>query len=234
MLTYKNLVYFYAVKYLYIFFLIFSASVTHAQFLDSIKSATKKKPSIDIRLESRHSFLRNELVKVSGVRLGLVFQKKLKAGIGYSWLDSGVSDKLEITNEMGNKEIVSNYLKFGYVAFYTDFVFHKTKHWQLSVPLQLGTGLAWFEHLDNKTKVQSEKHFLLLYEPGISVQFKLTQWFGLGSDIGYRFTLKNTDKIGEKLNSPTYAFKLLLWFDQLFYVLMPQHNLTKRFGPAEW
>jgi hypothetical protein len=75
MLTYKNLVYFYAVKYLYIFFLIFSASVTHAQFLDSIKSATKKKPSIDIRLESRHSFLRNELVKVSGVRLGLVFQK---------------------------------------------------------------------------------------------------------------------------------------------------------------
>jgi hypothetical protein len=66
------------------------------------------------------------------------------------------------------------------------------------------------------------------------VQFKLTQWFGLGSDIGYRFTLKNTDKIGEKLNSPTYAFKLLLWFDQLFYVIMPQHNLTKRFGPAEW
>ena len=168
------------------------------------------------------------------MRLGVVFQKKLKVGVGYSWLKSDVSDDLEITNYLGNKETVKNYLEFGYIAYYADFVFHKTKRWQLSVPLQLGTGLAWFQYSDNNIKTRSKKHFLLLYEPGISVQFKLTQWLGLGTDIGYRFTMKNTQRIGDKLNSPTYAFKLMLWFDQLFYVIAPKHVLSKKFGPAEW
>ncbi len=221
-------------RFLFICIFLGFTFLVKAQFLDTIKSVTSKKPSIGIRLESRYSFLRNGLVKVEGVRLGVVFQKKLKVGVGYSWLKSDVSDDLEITNYLGNKEIVKNYLEFGYIAYYADFVFHKTKRWQLSVPLQLGTGLAWFQYSDNNIKTRSKKHFLLLYEPGISVQFKLTQWFGFGTDIGYRFTMKNTQRIGDKLNSPTYAFKLLLWFDQLFYVIAPKHVLSKKFGPAEW
>ena len=72
--------------------------IVKAQFLDTINSITNKKPSIGVRLESRYSFLRNGLVKVGGVRLGVVFQKKLKVGVGYSWLKSDVSDNLEITN----------------------------------------------------------------------------------------------------------------------------------------
>ena len=221
-------------RFLFICIFLGFTFLVKAQFLDTIKSVTSKKPSIGIRLESRYSFLRNGLVKVEGVRLGVVFQKKLKVGVGYSWLKSDVSDDLEITNYLGNKETVKNYLEFGYIAYYADFVFHKTKRWQLSVPLQLGTGLAWFQYSDNNIKTRSKKHFLLLYEPGISVQFKLTQWFGFGTDIGYRFTMKNTQRIGDKLNSPTYAFKLLLWFDQLFYVIAPKHVLSKKFGPAEW
>ena len=221
-------------RFLFICIFLGFTFLVKAQFLDTIKSVTSKKPSIGIRLESRYSFLRNGLVKVEGVRLGVVFQKKLKVGVGYSWLKSDVSDDLEITNYLGNKEIVKNYLEFGYIAYYADFVFHKTKRWQLSVPLQLGTGLAWFQYSDNNIKTRSKKHFLLLYETGISVQFKLTQWFGFGTDIGYRFTMKNTQRIGDKLNSPTYAFKLLLWFDQLFYVIAPKHVLSKKFGPAEW
>ena len=211
-----------------------SALFSKAQFLDTIKSITHKKPSIDARLETRQSFIKNGLVKVTGVRLGLIFQKKLKVGVGYSWLKSDVSENLYILNSSGKNDTVKNFLKFGYVAYYADFVFHKTKHWQLSVPLQLGTGLAWFKYNYKDETFKSKKHFLLLYEPGISVQYKLTQWVGLGADIGYRFTLKNTQYVGDKLNSPTYAFKIMLWFDQLFYVLAPNHALTKKFGPAAW
>ena len=148
-------------RFLFICIFLGFTFLVKAQFLDTIKSVTSKKPSIGIRLESRYSFLRNGLVKVEGVRLGVVFQKKLKVGVGYSWLKSDVSDDLEITNYLGNKEIVKNYLEFGYIAYYADFVFHKTKRWQLSVPLQLGTGLAWFQYSDNNIKTRSKKHFLL-------------------------------------------------------------------------
>ena len=204
------------------------------QFLDTFKVFLRSKPSIDARLESRYSFFSNTATKVSGVRAGLSFRRKLRVGMGYSWLSGDVSDKKKLTGLNGETVSVDNYLKFGYLCFYADFVFFKSKRWQLSVPIQAGTGLAWFQHSYNGEKVRSRKHFLLLYEPGITVQFKALTWCGLGLDMGYRFALKNTHNVGEKLNSFTVAPKLLIWFDQIFFEVFPKSKITKRFGPAYW
>jgi hypothetical protein len=206
----------------------------NAQFLDTIKSITQKRPSIDARLETRNSFFENGRAKVTGVRLGLIFQKKLRVGVGYSWLSSDVYKKIAITNYLGNKDTVNNYLKFGYIAFYTDFVFYKTKRWQVSVPLQWGAGLTWFKYNNGAQDISSSKDYLLLYEPGISVQFKIFRWCGLGTDIAYRFTLQNNRELRNKLNSPTYGFKFLIWFDQLYYLGFPKSKLSKKYGPADW
>lgn len=205
-----------------------------AQFLDTLRSITQKRPSIDARIETRNSFIENGRAKVTGVRLGLIFQKKLRVGIGYSWLSSDIFEKKIITNYLGNSDSVNNYLKFGYVAFYTDFVFHKTKRWQLSVPLQWGAGLSWFKYNNGTQDISSSKDYLLLYEPGISVQFKLLRWCGIGTDIAYRFTLQNNKYLSNKLNSPTYGFKFLIWFDQLYYLGFPKSKLTNKYGPADW
>jgi hypothetical protein len=206
----------------------------NAQFLDTIKSITHKRPGIDARFETRNSFFENGRAKVTGVRLGLIFQKKLRVGVGYSWLSSDVYEKKSITNYLGNKDTVNNYLKFGYIAFYTDFVFYKTKRWQVSVPLQWGAGLTWFNYNNGAQDVASSKDYLLLYEPGISVQFKIFRWCGLGTDIAYRFTLQNNRELRNKLNSPTYGFKFLIWFDQLYYLGFPKSKLSKKYGPADW
>ncbi len=202
--------------------------------MDTFKVFLRSKPSIDARLESRYSFFGNVATQVSGVRIGLSFRRKLRVGVGYSWLAGDVSDKIKRLSPTGVPLLLNNYLKFGYVCYYADFVFHKTKRWQLSVPIQVGTGLAWFEHYYNGQKIKSDKHLLLIYEPGISVQFKALTWCGLGLDIGYRFALKNTHNVGDKLNSLTIAPKLLIWFDELFYAIAPKSKLTKRFGPAYW
>lgn len=194
----------------------------------------RSKPSIDARLESRYSFFSNTATKVSGVRIGLSFRRKLRVGIGYSWLAGDVSDKLKTYDPFGNTVLVDNYLKFGYFCYYADFVFYKNKRWQLSVPIQVGTGLAWFRHKENDVWIKSDKHFLLIYEPGISVQFKVFKWCGLGLDMGYRFALKNTNKVGDKLNSFTVAPKLLIWFDQIFFMAAPKSKITKKYGPAYW
>lgn len=205
-----------------------------AQFLDSLTIAIHKRPGIDARLESRNSFIHNGRAKISGVRLGVIFQRKLRIGGGYSWLDAKVYERKPITNEYGLPDTVNNYLKFGYLCYYVDFVFHKTKRWQLSVPIQVGTGFSHFEYTYNNQKVRSKNYFLLIYEPGITMQFKVFRWVGVGADVGYRFALKNNKFIGDRLNSPTYAFKLLVWFDQLFYVVAPKSKLAKKYGPAYW
>ena len=206
----------------------------NAQFLDTIKSITHKRPSIDARIETRNSFFENGRAKVTGIRLGLIFQKKLRVGVGYSWLSSDVYKKIAITNYVGNIDTVNNYLKLGYIAFYTDFVFYKTKRWQVSVPLQWGAGLTWFKYNNGVKDVSSSKDYLLLYEPGISVQFKIFRWCGLGTDIAYRFTLQNNRDLRNKLNSPTYGFKFFIWFDQLYYLGFPKSKLSKKYGPADW
>lgn len=205
-----------------------------AQFLDTIKSITHKKPSIDARLESRNSFITNYRAKISGVRLGVVFQKKLKVGIGYSWLDADIYERKPIVNYLGKTDTANHYLKLGYVAFYTDFVFHKTKRWQLSIPLQWGAGLTWKKYNDGQKEISTSKNYLLLYEPGISVQFKIFKWCGLGSDIAYRFAVDKEKGLFSRMNSPTYAFKFLVWIDQLYFMGFPNSKITKKYGPAEW
>jgi hypothetical protein len=204
------------------------------QFLDTFKVFLKSRPSIDARLESRYSFLNNSPTKVSGVRLGLSFRRKLRVGIGYSWLDTDVSDKKLITDAFGETGYTDEYFKFGYFCYYADFVFHKTKRWQLSVPIQVGTGMYWRQYSDGLQIVRSKKRLLLFYEPGITIQFKAFKWLGVGLDVCGRLALRNTGYVGEKLNSFVLAPKLLIWFDQIFYSVAPKNKFTKKYGPAYW
>ena len=134
----------------------------------------------------------------------------------------------------GNTQFTKDYFKFGYVCFYADFVFHKTKRWQLSVPIQVGLGKYWTQYDNGISTIQSKKRFLLVYEPGVTIQFKITRWCGLGLDICGRLTLRNTNYVGNRLNSFVLAPKLLIWFDQIFYMVAPKSKLTKKYGPAYW
>jgi hypothetical protein len=211
------------------------ATTSRSQFLDSLNVVFHSKSSIDARFESRYSFIENGLASITGVRLGVAFSRKLRIGGGISWLKSNVPKTFYQINDLGNTETTIKYLKFGYLCYYIDFVYYKTQRWQLSVPIQAGAGLAWYQKEENyRLNSKDKKYFFLLYEPGITVQFKIFRYFGLGSDVAYRFVFKDPKKISERLLSPTLSFKILFWPDQLFFELKPNHKLTKRFGPAEW
>jgi len=217
--------------------------VIKAQLADSLRDLFRHQYSIDARLESRNSFINNELISVSGVRLGLAFQRKLKFGFGFSWLKTQGSGWLKTNiqkdfytvNTLGQNDTISKYLKLAYMCFYADFVFFKIKRWQLSVPIQLGIGAVWFQEGKNYTfRKTDRKSPLFIYEPGITVQYKVFRWAGVGADVAYRFAVQNNNKTGERLSSPSLTFKALFWFDQLFYELFPHSKITKKYGPAIW
>lgn len=217
-----------------------------SQYLDSLHEVFTHKSSIDARIESRYSFINNSIINVTGVRLGVAFQRKLRIGGGLSWLKSDYASTFYPIDLTGKKDTLKRYLKFGYFCFYIDFVFYKTQRWQLSVPIQAGIGSLWFQ----KGKLyhfwgNDHKYLLALYEPGITAQFKVFKWFGLAADVAYRFSAKNNSKIRQDYDgpeshykvlawSPTYSFKISLWFDQLYYEAFPKSKITKKFGPAVW
>jgi hypothetical protein len=213
----------------------FGSMTLTAQYLDSLGDVMRGKANIDLRLESRWSFVNNELITISGVRIGAAFEKKLRLGGGLSWLKTPYSQTELTVNENGQSILKTTYFKLAYLAAYADVVFYKTKRWQLSVPLQIGAGFTWRQEVPQyQLNNMDSKRFLFLYEPGITVQFKLTRWFGLGSDVAYRFTLKNNKKISEQLSSPTYSFKIMFWLDQLYFMVFPETEWSKRSGPATW
>jgi hypothetical protein len=200
---------------------------SRAQLMDSLSEILHSRRSLDLRIESRNSFIDNRLISVTGIRLGVAFRKSLRLGGGISWINSVWSD-----NEVGQGDRLQ-YLKFIYLSYYADFVFHKTKRWQLSVPIQFGGGLAWLQ--DDyifRWKKDDPKYLLILYEPGITVQYKIFRWAGIGADIAYRFAA--VKKFGGKLNSPTYSLKAMIWIDQLYFLLFPSAKLTGKYGPAHW
>lgn len=211
------------------------ATAVYSQFLDSLHIVFNSKSNIDARLESRYSFIKNELISVTGVRLGVAYKRKLRVGGGISWLKTDVPYNINRINLLGETVSEKKYLKFAYLCYYIDFVYYRTKRWQLSVPIQAGTGLSWFQsktaYYMNRT---DKKNLLLLYEPGITAQYKIFKYLGAGADVAFRFVMKNNKKIGERLNSPTLSIKVLFWPDQLFYVLNPEGKITKKYGPAEW
>jgi hypothetical protein len=208
---------------------LFGSGVIRAQLFDSLQEILTRHKSIDARIESRNSFINNQLISVSGVRLGVAFQRRFRIGGGLSWLNSAWSDNEFQTGS----DVSAQYLKFAYLCWYVDFVFHKTKRWQLSVPIQVGTGLAWYQPENRfRWEPSDSKNFLILYEPGITIQYKIFRWFGLGADVAYRFAA--VKKFGDKLNSPTYSLKVMIWFDQLYYLMFPASKLANKYGPASW
>ncbi|WP_317897643.1 hypothetical protein [Aurantibacillus circumpalustris] len=230
-------------KSLFVLILLFLKVSGNAQLLDTLRDFFRHKYSIDIRLESRNSIISNELTSVRGIRVGFVFKRKLRLGggiswlktDGHSWLKTNVTKDFYVTDANGNKSVVSKYLKFIYASYYLDFVFYKTQHWQLSVPIQLGTGYLWFQ--ENKTYhlgTKDPKYLLILYEPGITLQYKLFKWIGAGADITYRFAMQDRKKTGVQLSNLSLTFKALFYFDQLFYQLFPKNEITKKYGPAIW
>jgi hypothetical protein len=205
-----------------------------AQIVDTFKVLLKSKSSLDLRLESHYSFINNDLANISGFRVGVSFKRKLRLGGGLSWLSSSITHNDYKVTESNVLIYSPKNLKLAYMAFYADFVFYKTKRWQVSVPIQTGVGYSWYQTGHSYGFNSNKKYLFFLYEPGISTQFKIFKWCGLGVDVGYRFALKDRTYISERFSSPTYSFKLLFWADQLFYDLFPESKLAKKKGPAVW
>lgn len=204
-----------------------------AQLMDSLSFFIREKQAIDARLESRLGFIGDRIVSVSGVRLGAAWKRKLRIGGGFSWLESPVKVRFApFRTNTGTQNF--RFLRLAYLCYYMDFVFYKTKRWQLSVPLQAGPGLLWHQEKQVYRLFSGDiKYFFFLYEPGITAQFKVFTWLGLGNDVAYRFIFRN-NKTHTGISSPTFSFKLLFWPDHLFYEMFPRSNLTRKFGPAYW
>ncbi|CAN5559009.1 hypothetical protein BH10BAC1_BH10BAC1_13740 [soil metagenome] len=191
----------------------------------------KQKPHLFGKFDTRNSFIDNSRAKIFGLKTGLNYGKRLSFGIGYNQLNPPSADfdkTINIVNANGDLEKTTAMLRLFYFSLHVEYVFYQTKKWQLSMPLQFGFGQTYYKYNQFGKRKVIEKDYNFIYEPAVSVEYKFVKWAGIGADIGYRFMLTNYKSLNKKFTAPTYAFKLLIYYNEIVKSVFPKSKLAKR------
>lgn len=201
----------------------------HAQWSDTIKKILHGKIYPTASFDSRNSFISSSRAHIWGVKVGVEFSGRLQGGIGYNRHDKNLEKEIYFQNEFGNADSIKAGLHLDFFSFYVRYVYYKKKRWKFSVmPYQIGFGNSRYKYVRDDIKRISGKRFVILYEPGISVSYKIFQWLGVGSDIGYRFMIRGNPAIPENFNSPIYSFYAIIYWGELFKLTFPESKWIKK------
>lgn len=198
-------------QYLILFFCLIIHAGTKAQMMDSIANSFSFKPRPVFKFNARNSFIASRTARINGFQLGANFNNTVEVGAGYNWLQSNKYDARPVPQGV---EIFE--LKFQFISAYFDYTFHKSKRWQLSIPLQLGVGKSYFGAIQINPGERHSEDWIVLYEPGMTAEFRPIRFVGIGMGMGYRLMLKNNKAIDQGFTSPIYLLKGLIYLGEIF------------------
>src|SRR3989344_3234681 len=91
--------------------LVFAQQTSNKTFEDDFKKSFKSTPQLDVKFDSRFSFIRGNDFRTSGFKIGISFNRKFKMGLGYNQLI--IPTKSSIIDDNGKKiDLELNYIYF--------------------------------------------------------------------------------------------------------------------------
>lgn len=195
--------------------LLFLPMVAGAQLLDSIGLFLHEPPRIAFALDSRGSFISNQNVRLLGVKVGLEHGRRVRYGIGYSFLGTRL-EREEVVVEDGVERTVTARVRLGYITPFFSYTFYQRGPWEVNIPVQVGIGggSLVYDDLEGRTQ-QLKKAFVFLYEPAMTVQYRFLRYLGVGGGLGYRLAFTNAS-LDESLNAPVYIIGVKVFFGDLY------------------
>jgi hypothetical protein len=211
---------------LFILFL-FAVNISKAQLFDTIQADLKKKPVFHYKFDSRSAFIGNRNANVWGIKVGIGYNKRIRFGIGYNYLKSRLPAKVNLISPDSGEPIKTR-LRMRYVSFYAEYVYHRKNKWELSVPVQLGIGSTkYVSFTDPKNNYQSPGYLVVLYEPCLSVNYRVVPFVAIGTEMGLRLALVKNRNVAEQLTAPIYVFKVLVYWSDMINYFWPNNNIPK-------
>lgn len=199
--------------FLFVCFLI--SSTVKSQFLDSLSASFKHRPKLTAFFDTRNSLVNNEFMKMRGIKGGLTFNKTVTIAAGYNWMED-LREPIDIEDTAG---VATNkaFRQLWYVSGYFEYVFYKSKHWDASIPLQIGAGRTNQRYLDvDNEAVLTPKKTVVFYEASMTLVYKPIKYIGLGGGLGYRLTLFKPKEVTTRFTAPLYTLKFNIYFGEIF------------------
>lgn len=177
---------------------------------DSLYRVLRHKPVPTAKLDTRNSFITGNSAKVYGIKVGLSFRKTLTIGLGYNWIGTDLTEPVRIGPQVFESEI-----RMRYIAPFVEYSFYKKGNWEAMVPVQLGFGKSFHRINTQNGDLNTNMGRVILYEPGMSIEYKIFGIVGVGGGFGYRLMLKNNKSIDQQFTSPVYVLRFRLIFDEI-------------------
>ncbi|WP_426492618.1 hypothetical protein [Hymenobacter sp. 102] len=137
------------------------------------------------QFDQRFSILNGEIVGINGLKGGIEWRGRWRAGLGFYRLSGGVPTR--VPQPVGTPPGTRDEVRFRYAAGYGEYVFIGNPRWELSLPLQLGVGNYYTKYTFPDGKVQrTNRQVLYLIEPSMAAHYRIFRWVGLGAGTGYR------------------------------------------------
>lgn len=183
---------------------------------DDFRTSFNTKPKLDLKLDTRFSFIASSDIRTTGLKVGLSFNKKFKTGLGYNRLITPSRSYIRKENQDVKVE-----LTYEYLSPYMEYIYYTSKKWEFNISMQFGFGRAYYQYIDynSGSKQKTNQSFILSYEPSMLIDYKIVKWFGIGTGVGYRLVLYKNKNISEQLTSPVYIFKLKIYLGEIVRTL---------------
>lgn len=190
------------------------------------------RPKLIGGMGTRNTFLFGFGAPTFHAKIGAEFNGRLRLGAGICWLrkprfepgsDQSPFIYLKpVITDANVADTVPSFLNLVYFTYFVDYIYYRKERWELSLPVQLGFGQFYyqFEHSSRKFREMDQAAFL--YEPAVSVQYRLFRWLALGADVGYRFMLVDKKLANGRYNSPIYDLKLMILWGEIYRTFFPR------------
>ncbi len=181
--------------------------------------AVKQKPTFGLASDIRQTLVKNTSITIYGGLVGLNFGKKNFYSIGFYTLSNESKVTIRGRNRMLSQSqtapVTDDVFLWFLSASYTRTVYEK-KFLKIDLPIEFGGGggsNALYDADGKLVKLLNGNFFPI--QGGVSTTFKLTRWFGIHLQGGYRQVV-NPSFFQKEYSGIYYAYGLTLNFGNIY------------------
>ncbi|RSK31774.1 hypothetical protein [Hymenobacter metallilatus] len=181
------------------------------------------------QFDQRYSILNGTVVGINGVKGGIEWRGRWRAGLGVYRLSGGVPTRA--VQPAGFPAGTRDEVRFRYLAAYGEYVFIGNPRWELSTPLQLGIGSYYTKYsFPDGGVLRTNKQVLYLAEPSVAAHYRVFRWVGLGAGTGYRQVFASGQQPEDQISGFIFFGRVKLFLGDLLKVVRGHERLFSQKG----
>lgn len=194
-------------------FLAFALVSPPADSLGSVDTTLSRHRTIKpaFNLDFRNSFLQKQPVNVWGINAGIeIGPKQHQLTLGYYWLSYATYLRFIDWRRDAARRINLGYytrtdMWFMSLLYWWNMT--NNRRWMVSLPVEIGGGVAYALPHNLRQDIQidrTHRDFFIPLQVGAYGQWKALRWIGLSGQLGYRYSVFQTD-ISQNFNGAYYS-----------------------------